>query len=165
MDDRFRRLLLTLGPIIGALLLVYLVNMAVDTYSTGVEELRTERRAAATATAEAASAVTDTATSETTGEIAGETTAVTDTAESPNPTDINATEAITSILPPSVTEEINLDAAISDTLHVEGGDATGEEAGEGSGEATDTEATDTESADTETVTAGEEVTATETVTE
>lgn len=155
MNDRFRRLLITFGPVLGALLLLYIVNMAVDTYSVGVEDLRTERRA--TATAEAQQAISDTA--ELTDSVAETTT---------NPIDI--TEAITAVLPPTVTEEINLDAALD-----EGETVTDTATLTETATITDTETiTETEpvsatetTTDTEgeEITAGEEVTATEAVTE
>ena len=148
MNDRLRRLLIIFGPIIGALLLFYFVNAAIGTYSVGVEELKHERRAEATA--EAAHAIT-------------ETTEITDTVATTdvNPievTSIDATEAITSIMPPSVTEAINLDAALTETVSMsETATMTDTE--------TATDETATDEAASEEVTTTEEISATETVTE
>ena len=110
MNDRLRRLLVILGPILGVLLLIYLVNAMVDTYSSGVEELRIERRAAATATAQAGTAIT-------------ETTTVTGTTAS-DPLAITATESITSILAPTETGAINLPEVLPESAVLTGTETT-----------------------------------------
>jgi hypothetical protein len=114
MNNRLQRILITLGPIIGVLLLIYLVNAAVGTYSSGVEELKVERRAEATATAQAGSAVTETTTISGTPAISG-TTAVSATTPVTGAAPIADTEDITAILPPSVTQSISLTVALTGT--------------------------------------------------
>lgn len=86
MNDRLRRLLIIFGPIIGAILLFYVVNAAIGTYTVGVEDLRHERHAEATA--EAAQAAGEGATDETATDAAA-TDEVTATEE------ISATETVT----------------------------------------------------------------------
>lgn len=57
MDENLRRWLIALGPLVGVVLLLYVVNQGVEFYRQGEATMRTERRAAATATARAAEEV------------------------------------------------------------------------------------------------------------
>ena len=76
MEARLRRLFTTIGPVVGALALLYVINQGVAYYQRGAEELKLERHAQATATAEAGI----TTTAPVTTDAVTATTDVTDTA-------------------------------------------------------------------------------------
>jgi hypothetical protein len=159
MNDRTRRLLIILGPIIGAVVLLYFVNMAVDEYTLGVDELRTERRA--TATAEAGLAITDTTS------VTG-TTSITDSASLTGTTAVTGTEAVTGEAAITETAPTTETAPITETSET----TTTESVTEGAGITGTTEITESaemttieEVTESEAITASEEITAAEEITE